>query len=335
MSTTSSSHTILLIDDEATSLKIVVSHLRAHHIEILTARNGETGLERALMTQPNLIVLDVAMPGIDGFETCRRLKANPATASIPVIFMTALSDVADKVRGLELGAVDYIGKPLDPAELLARVRVHLALRDLQERLEERVRQRTTELEAEIAHRQQQQAEKDRLFQVMQHQSEQLRTLTQLFLETQQRQQQGLSQTIQDHIQQNLRLVTTQLHAAQQILTTQIPASTASQLATDYLDQARQVLLQLQQLTEQVTTDLSHVNTEQQQLLQNPLLRLSAREREVLHFLVAGRTTTEIAAMLVLSKGTVSTYRHRIMEKLELPDFPSLVKFAMQHRLLRE
>jgi DNA-binding NarL/FixJ family response regulator len=65
------------------------------------------------------------------------------------------------------------------------------------------------------------------------------------------------------------------------------------------------------------------------------LRLSAREREVLHFLVAGRTTTEIAAMLVLSKGTVSTYRHRIMEKLELPDFPSLVKFAMQHRLLRE
>src|SRR5436190_3439083 len=120
--------TLLIVDDNVTNLKVAVEHLKAYSYTILTSSNGEAGLERAQLTQPDLILLDIKMPGIDGVETCRRLKANPATNTIPVIFMTALGDSQDKVRGLEAGAVDYVTKPIEAAELLARGQTHLILR---------------------------------------------------------------------------------------------------------------------------------------------------------------------------------------------------------------
>ncbi len=129
---------ILIIDDNVTNLKIAIEHLAVHGLEVITARNGETGLERATYAQPDLILLDVQMPGIDGFETCRRLKANEATRDIPVIFMTALSDVADKVRGFEAGGVDYVTKPIQVEEVWARVKTHLTIRDLQLEMSERI-----------------------------------------------------------------------------------------------------------------------------------------------------------------------------------------------------
>jgi DNA-binding response OmpR family regulator len=125
---------ILLIDDNITNLKVAIEHLRVANYEILTARSGDVGVTRAEEARPDLILLDVKMAGIDGFETCRRLKANPHTADIPVIFMTALTETEDKVRGLEAGAVDYVTKPLDAAELLARVNTHPQLHVLQEEL---------------------------------------------------------------------------------------------------------------------------------------------------------------------------------------------------------
>ncbi|ETW94447.1 MAG: transcriptional regulator [Candidatus Entotheonella factor] len=116
------------------------------------ARDGENALEQLQHTLPDLILLDVKMPGIDGFETCRRLKASERTHDIPVIFMTALTDTVDKVQGFQAGAVDYVTKPIDHEEVLARVTTHLTLRRLQARLEQqndeleyRVEQRTAEL----------------------------------------------------------------------------------------------------------------------------------------------------------------------------------------------
>src|SRR5262249_52473649 len=106
---------------------------------------------------PALVLLDIRLPGIDGFETCQRLKADPATCEIPVIFMTALSDTVDKVRGLELGAVDYITKPFQHEEALARIKVHLRLRRLtlalaeqNARLAKEIRERATVEEARLA-----------------------------------------------------------------------------------------------------------------------------------------------------------------------------------------
>ncbi|MBE2220419.1 MAG: hybrid sensor histidine kinase/response regulator [Anaerolineae bacterium] len=134
---------ILIVDDNVTNLKVVINYLKTQGLEIITARNGESCLERAGYAQPDLILLDVQMPGIDGFETCRRLKANELTQNIPVIFMTALSDIDDKVRGFEAGGVDYVTKPIQVEEVGARVQTHLTIRQLQQEMAERI----TELDA--------------------------------------------------------------------------------------------------------------------------------------------------------------------------------------------
>lgn len=129
---------VLVVDDNVTNLKVAIQYLKAQGLEIITARNGESCLDRAAYAQPDLILLDIQMPGIDGFETCRRLKANEVTRDIPVIFMTALSDVEDKVRGFEVGGVDYVTKPIQVEEVWARVSTHLTIRQLQQEMEERI-----------------------------------------------------------------------------------------------------------------------------------------------------------------------------------------------------
>jgi len=135
------SSTILIVDDTHTNLKVAVEHLSAGDYVVLTARNGEAGIERARLARPDLILLDVQMPGIDGFETCRRLKADQRTKDIPVIFMTVLTNVEDKVRGFAAGGVDYLPKPFQGEELLARVNTHLTIYKLQRELQREIRER--------------------------------------------------------------------------------------------------------------------------------------------------------------------------------------------------
>lgn len=136
---------IMIVDDNPTNTKVLFDFLQASGFRVLVAKNGESALEKLQAVSPDLILLDVMMPGIDGFETCDRLKASPATQEIPVIFMTALSDAVDKVKGLSLGAVDYITKPFQQEEVLARVNLHLKLHHLNKQLEQRVAERTAEL----------------------------------------------------------------------------------------------------------------------------------------------------------------------------------------------
>ena len=123
--------TVLIIDDTPDNIAVLFDTLRAADLRVLAIENGAAGIEAAALNPPDLVLLDVMMPGLDGFETCTRLKALPGLADVPIIFMTALADPIDKVRGLELGAVDYVTKPVFPAEVLARVRTHLELRALQ------------------------------------------------------------------------------------------------------------------------------------------------------------------------------------------------------------
>jgi two-component system NtrC family sensor kinase len=154
---------ILVVDDNPTNTKVLFDVLEADGFRVLLAQSGESALDKLQLVVPDLILLDVMMPGIDGFETCRRLKANEATQDIPVIFMTALAETADKVKGFSVGAVDYITKPLQQDEVLARVNVHLRLqtlnRDLQalnQTLESQVVKRTEELSSALEQLQQSQ-----------------------------------------------------------------------------------------------------------------------------------------------------------------------------------
>lgn len=124
-------HVVLVVDDTAANVAVLAEHLSANGLEIIVAQNGEESVERARFAKPDLILLDIMMPGIDGFETCRRLKASQETRDIPVIFMTALSDIGDKVTAYEVGGVDYITKPFHVEEVLARVNAHLSLQAMQ------------------------------------------------------------------------------------------------------------------------------------------------------------------------------------------------------------
>ncbi|MBV9385878.1 MAG: response regulator [Chroococcidiopsidaceae cyanobacterium CP_BM_ER_R8_30] len=141
--------TILIVDDTPANLKILFDFLADFGFRVLVAQDGESAILKSKYALPDLILLDVLMPGIDGFETCYALKADAATQDIPIIFMTALSEPVDKVKGLNLGAVDYITKPLEPEEVLARVKLHLNLR----RLTKKLQQQNQRLEHELEERQ--------------------------------------------------------------------------------------------------------------------------------------------------------------------------------------
>lgn len=145
---------ILLVDDNPTNLKVLFEAIQGYGWKALMATDGESAIEQAEYAKPDLILLDVMMPGIDGFETCRRLKANPITENIPVIFMTALAETTDKVKGLEIGAVDYITKPFQKEEVIARLKLHLKLSLLTRNLEQQVEQRTAELSQSVGQLQQ-------------------------------------------------------------------------------------------------------------------------------------------------------------------------------------
>jgi len=134
MQNASHSNTVLIVDDESTNIKIVSEFLEAQRIEVMMAKNGPDAISRAKNGHPDLILLDIRMPGMDGFETCHQLKSDESTRTIPVIFMTGLTDLDDKLKAFAGGGLDYITKPFQESELLARVSVHLKLSNLQKEL---------------------------------------------------------------------------------------------------------------------------------------------------------------------------------------------------------
>lgn len=140
---------ILIVDDTPVNVAVLAEHLISHGFSVMVAEDGEEGIERAQFAAPDLILLDVMMPGIGGFETCRKLKSHDITKDVPVIFMTALSDISDKINAYKLGGVDYVTKPFHAEEVLARINTHLSLQVMRRQLLSQNQQ----LQQEIAVRQ--------------------------------------------------------------------------------------------------------------------------------------------------------------------------------------
>jgi signal transduction histidine kinase len=136
---------ILIIDDTPVNLDAISTVLIDAGYEVSVATSGERALQNLQRRLPDLILLDVMMPGIDGFETCDRIKTNPKTSNIPIIFMTALIDINNKIKGFNCGAVDYISKPFQEQEILARVKTHIELNRLTQNLEQQVAAQTASL----------------------------------------------------------------------------------------------------------------------------------------------------------------------------------------------
>src|SRR5262245_33120314 len=136
---------ILLVDDDPTNIDVLRHTLDGSGCRLFVTRSGESAIEVARKVQPLLILLDVVMPGIDGYETCRRIKEDPQTREAAVIFLSSLDETKDKVRGLEVGAVDFVSKPFQRDEVIARVNTHLTLQRLRRQLETRNAELTREL----------------------------------------------------------------------------------------------------------------------------------------------------------------------------------------------
>src|SRR5215471_21516251 len=141
---------ILVVDDTPANIQTVATILKGHGYQLSVATSGQQALDLLERVRPDLVLLDVMMPGIDGFETCRRIKASEGWRDLPIIFLTAKTETADIVTGFEVGAVDYVAKPFNAHELLARVNTHLTIdqlrRSLAEKNEELARAHKRELE---------------------------------------------------------------------------------------------------------------------------------------------------------------------------------------------
>lgn len=159
---------ILIVDDNLSNLDFLSELLSLDNYDVITASNGEMALQAIWQEQPDIVLLDILMPVLDGYEVCRRLKADPDTCDLPVIFVSALASESEKAQGFEVGAADYIAKPIPPMEMLARIENQLRIYRLQQELEAQ----NSKLQAEIHHRirieetLRQQAERDRLLAVI-------------------------------------------------------------------------------------------------------------------------------------------------------------------------
>ncbi|MEN9849717.1 MAG: hypothetical protein RL368_2457 [Pseudomonadota bacterium] len=149
MTLETSKYKLLIVDDIAENISVLFEFLSKMGFKVLVAQDGKSAIQRAEYAQPDVILLDVMMPGIDGFETCRILKSQEQTRDIPIVFMTALADTVDKVKGFSLGAADYITKPIQHEEVLARINAQLNIRKLQQQLIAQNAQLQAEIDSRI------------------------------------------------------------------------------------------------------------------------------------------------------------------------------------------
>lgn len=324
-------HTVLIVDDVVDNLHLLIDQLLSEGYQIRIAESGESALRRIRTNKPDIVLLDVNMPGMDGFETSRRLKAEPGMADVPILFLTVAADLDDKARGFEAGGVDYITKPVDRVEVLLRVRTHLELAQLRREqarhnaeLEIRVAARTRELSEEVARRTRSEQEKDILLDVVRKQSDHLQRLTLQLVEVQNRQREFLTNDFGAEVRQHLEPMGLQIDQLLEVAENAESRGNLRQLVSR-LQSLQRVC---QRINEMVRRDIS----DEAPIRSNPLLLLSEREREVLLLTVNSYGTEEIARMLHVTSATVRTYRHRLMQKLDVKDNVELVRFAVGYGL---
>lgn len=242
-------YSILLVDDTPNNLDVLIEFLQEYGFNLRVALSGESALERIRYDAPDIVLLDVLLPNIDGFETCRQLKADPATRDIPIIFMTSLASAEDKVRGFEVGAVDYVTKPLQQAEVLARITLHLRQRDMAQDLAAQHQQLL----------QSSQVERQRLLDAVAEQRTQLRVLSAKLTDVQEEERRRLSRELHDEMGQSLTALSFNLAAIDKELSSNNFPSTTSQtlhsrvtesiqLTNETLDQIREISADLRPAT---------------------------------------------------------------------------------------
>lgn len=301
--------TVLLVDDVPENLSLLIDTLRGAGFEIRVAESGERALKQIGHLVPDIILLDVMLPGIDGFETCRQLKRDPRWSEVPVLFVTALTEVSEKVRGFDAGGVDYLTKPFHPQEVLARVNAHLQLALLRRELA----RKNSELEEENA----------------------------LRLEAERQLHETLDRPIL--VVRGDGQIAFQSRRASQLLARLYPQATPGVLPPELLGWVRQREPRPVDVAPQVRARLfsepgsgaSFVllleDLDWQPKVERLLrLGLTPREAEVLYWFVEGKAAPEIAAILGMSHNTARKHAQSVLEKLGVENRLAAVRVALEH-----
>ncbi len=353
---------VLIVEDNVATLDLLVQHLSGNDFETITARSGPMALKRARHVHPDLVLLDVMLPEMDGFEICRQLKSDPRTHDIPVIFMTVLSEKEDILKGFAVGGADYVAKPFHMPEVVARVNAHLARYCLRKALGAEIQRRKTSedelrrlyiglqrtkddleqeveeltraladanvaLESELARREQERLEKDKLFALIKHQNQQLSELILSLVRMQKDPEQArfAPQSLLHQITRTLDGTVYSLNVMYDSLSQNPYLMTQSTPTLHYIKTATETLTHLRTYLASVKDNVLPSRPDIDGVLED----LSGRERQVLATIAQGHTTEEIATLLNISTNTVYTYRRRIMEKLHLDTAADLLRVAVQ------
>jgi len=287
--------TVLIVDDEPANLQILLAFLQSNTLQVRVADNGERAL-RSLKDEPvDLILLDIMMPGMNGFEVCKRLKQNVDTVNIPVIFITALYGIEDKIAGFEAGAVDFITKPFNKAEVLSRLNTHLNLRKQKQELDRilnELRVQSDTLEQQVQERTMALENNNRQMQLQKREIQEKNIALKVVLDQQKLYQKNYEDMVVDQLRQ---LVYPYLELLQQNI--QIPENKEYvSLIVKHLDS--------------IVASFSGSTT-------SPGWKLTAKESLVADLVKKGKNTKEIGILLKISPRTAETYRNSIRKKIGL------------------
>lgn len=288
MDQVSPTNTILIVDDAPENVTILQQILTANGFQVQITTSGEEALEEVKGRLPDLILLDIVMPGLDGYEVCKQLKAERRTKSIPVIFISALNAVEDKMKAFSEGGVDYIAKPFNVPEVLARVSAHLKIHSLQRSLKEK----NSELAGVVKKIEQQVAERTLQLDQKNERLEETNVALKVLLEKREEDKEELEEKILFNIE---KLISPYI----------------DKLRSRCIDNAQEALLDI------IQTNLSEITSSFANNSKDFFSYLTPSQIQIADLIKQGKTTKEIASLLNLSASTVACQRQEIRKRLSL------------------
>ncbi len=305
-------NTILVVDDVPANADVVLNHLTAGGFRVLYAGSGARALKQLEYSIPDLILLDIKMPGLDGIETCRLIKQRPEWRNIPVIFITGADELSQKLAAFEAGGVDFVTKPILPEEVEARVRTHLRLRELQAELEQKNQALIEEIELRLDAEKQLEARLDQAFVIASYEggvhfsTRQAGILLQAFFPS-----------------------TSMTTLPEAVVRWLVSAERQRPLV---VQNSQKGDLQIEHLASSDSTNLALLRLEQRNSCWGPkalqTLGLTPREAEVLYWITEGKTNPEIATILDTTLHTVKKHNNKLFAKLGVETRMAAARLAM-------
>lgn len=286
---------ILVIDDTPENLSVLLQILASRGYQVRPALSGEIALKAVQEEKPDLILLDIMMPGMDGFEVCAKLKSNDLTKDIPIIFISALGETENKIKAFETGGVDYISKPFNAAEVLARIETHLAIRNMELQLLEEIEERKrVQQKLQRAH--------DELDQRVADRTAELKRKTEKLQET----NVALNLLLEKRDEDKKELGEKVLYNVGKLVMPYI-----EKLSETSIDASQDFLLKIIQANlNEITSSFAHNH-------KNFLANLTPTQIQIANLIKQGKTTKEIASVLNLSSSTIACHRQEIRRRLSL------------------